>query len=38
MKKPAYRQKIAEAIYKGLAQYAATLSHFQVARTKASEN
>jgi N-acetylmuramoyl-L-alanine amidase len=40
MKKPAYRQKIAEAIYKGLAQYAATLSHFQVARrgAKTSEN
>jgi len=40
MKKPAYRQKIAEAIYKGLAQYAATLSHFQVAQrgAKTSEN
>ena len=38
MKKPAYRQKIAEAIYKGLSQYAATLSHFQVARSKISEN
>ncbi len=32
MKKPEYRQRIAEALYKGIAQYAATLSHFQVAR------
>jgi N-acetylmuramoyl-L-alanine amidase len=28
------RQKIAEALYKGLSQYAATLSHFQVAGTR----
>lgn len=32
MKKPEYRQKIAEALYKGVAQYAAGLSHFQVAQ------
>lgn len=28
MKKPEHRQKIAEALYKGLSQYASTLSHF----------
>jgi N-acetylmuramoyl-L-alanine amidase len=32
MQKPAYRQRIAEALYKGVAQYANSLSHFQVAR------
>jgi N-acetylmuramoyl-L-alanine amidase len=32
MRRPDYRQKIAEALYKGLASYAATLSHFQVAQ------
>ncbi len=37
MKKAEYRQKIAEALYKGVAQYAAGLSHFQVARQKTSE-
>ena len=31
MKRPEFRQKMAEAIYKGLSQYASTLSHFQVA-------
>ena len=35
MSKPEHRQKIAEAIYDGLAKYAETLSHFQVAKTKA---
>jgi N-acetylmuramoyl-L-alanine amidase len=34
MKRPETRQKIAEALYKGLSQYAATLSHFQVAGTR----
>ena len=34
LKKPETRQKLAEALYKGLSQYAATLSHFQVATTK----
>ena len=34
MKKPEYRQKIAEALYKGVAGYAATLSHFQVAQSR----
>lgn len=32
LKKPEYRQKVAEALYKGIAAYAETLSHFQVAR------
>jgi N-acetylmuramoyl-L-alanine amidase len=32
LKRPDYRQRIAEALYKGLAQYASTLSHFQVAQ------
>lgn len=34
MKKPEYRQKIAEALYKGIAGYASTLSHFQVAQSR----
>jgi N-acetylmuramoyl-L-alanine amidase len=32
LRKPEYRQKVAEALYKGLAQYAQSLSHFEVAR------
>jgi N-acetylmuramoyl-L-alanine amidase len=32
MKRGDYRQKIAEALFKGLSQYASTLSHFQVAK------
>lgn len=32
MKKPATRQRIAEALYRGIAQYADSLSHFTVAR------
>jgi len=35
MKRPEYRQKIAEALYKGVAGYASTLSHFQVAQSRA---
>jgi N-acetylmuramoyl-L-alanine amidase len=35
LKQPEHRQRIAEALYKGLSQYAMTLSHFQVARTSA---
>jgi N-acetylmuramoyl-L-alanine amidase len=31
MKKPEHRQKIAEALYKGLSQYASTLSRFEMA-------
>ena len=30
--KPEYRQKVAEALYKGLAQYAQSLSHFEPSR------
>jgi N-acetylmuramoyl-L-alanine amidase len=30
--KPEYRQKVAEALYKGLAQYSQSLSHFEPAR------
>jgi len=32
LRKPEQRQKIAEALYKGIANYADTLSHFQVAK------
>ncbi len=35
LRKPEYRQKIAESIYRGLAQYAGTLSHFTVAQNAA---
>jgi N-acetylmuramoyl-L-alanine amidase len=35
LKKSDHRQRVAEALYKGLSQYAGTLSHFQVAQTKA---
>jgi len=34
MKKAEYRQRLAEALYKGVASYAGTLSHFQVAQTR----
>ncbi|MCC7498193.1 MAG: N-acetylmuramoyl-L-alanine amidase [Bryobacterales bacterium] len=33
MKRSDYRDKLAEALYKGVAQYASTLSHFQIAHT-----
>jgi N-acetylmuramoyl-L-alanine amidase len=32
LRKSEYRQRIAEALYKGLAGYASTLSHFQMAK------
>jgi N-acetylmuramoyl-L-alanine amidase len=32
LKKPEHRQKIAEALYKGVASYADSLSHFQMAK------
>lgn len=32
LRKPEHRQKIAEALYKGIAAYADSLSHFQVAK------
>jgi N-acetylmuramoyl-L-alanine amidase len=34
MKRSEYRQRLAEALYKGLASYAGTLSHFQVAQKR----
>jgi N-acetylmuramoyl-L-alanine amidase len=37
LKKPEQRQKIAEALYKGIEQYSNTLSHDQIARVKSSE-
>jgi N-acetylmuramoyl-L-alanine amidase len=36
LNKPEYRQKIAEALYKGLAQYAQSLSHFEAPRQLAT--
>ena len=36
MKRPEYRERIAEALYKGLSGYASTLSHFQVAQRDAT--
>ena len=38
LNKPEYRQKIAEALYKGLSQYSQSLSHFEVATTKNSRS
>jgi N-acetylmuramoyl-L-alanine amidase len=32
LKKPEHRQKIAEALYKGVSSYADSLSHFQIAK------
>ena len=34
MKRPEQRQRIAEALYKGLSSYASTLSHFQMAQRR----
>lgn len=34
MKRAEYRQRLAEALYKGVANYASTLSHFQVAQKR----
>jgi N-acetylmuramoyl-L-alanine amidase len=34
MKRPEYRDRIAEALYKGVTSYAGTLSHFQVAQRR----
>ncbi len=33
LKRPDYRQKLAEALYRGISKYADSLSHFQVAQT-----
>jgi N-acetylmuramoyl-L-alanine amidase len=37
LRRPEYRQRVAEALFKGVSQYAGTLSHFQVARGKGAE-
>jgi N-acetylmuramoyl-L-alanine amidase len=34
LKKPEYRQKLAEALFRGLSKYAEGLSHFQVAKNE----
>jgi len=34
LRKPEYRQKVAEALVRGVERYAAGLSHFQVAQNK----
>ena len=34
LKKPEYRQKLADALFRGLQRYAESLSHFQVAQVK----
>lgn len=34
LNKPEYRQKIAEALYKGVAQYSRSLSHFEIAQER----
>jgi N-acetylmuramoyl-L-alanine amidase len=31
LKKPDYRQKLAESLYRGISKYAEGLSHFQLA-------
>lgn len=37
LKKPDYRQKVAEALYRGLSRYAESLSHFQMARNESAD-
>jgi N-acetylmuramoyl-L-alanine amidase len=37
LRKPDYRQKLAEALYRGIARYADGLSHFQVAKAGKDE-
>ena len=34
LKKPDYRQKVADALFRGVSKYAESLSHFQVAQTQ----
>jgi N-acetylmuramoyl-L-alanine amidase len=36
LKKPAYRQKVAEALFRGVSEYADALSHLEVARRRQS--
>ena len=35
LSKPEYRQKLAEALYKGISKYAQTLSHYEVTKSTA---
>jgi len=37
LKAPDHRQRVAEALFKGIAQYASSLSHFRVAQTRAGQ-
>ncbi|SRR5579871_334751 len=37
LKRPEYRQRLAEALYQGVSRYAQSLSHFQVAQRASSE-
>jgi len=37
LKKPDYRQKVAESLYRGVSKYAESLSHFQVAQNESRE-
>ena len=37
LKRPNYRQRLAEALYQGVTRYAQSLSHFQVAQRASSE-
>lgn len=37
LKKPDYRQKLAEALYRGVSRYADSLSHFQMAQVPAAK-
>lgn len=38
LKKPEYRQKVAEALYRGISKYAGSLSHFQVAARSGADS
>jgi N-acetylmuramoyl-L-alanine amidase len=38
LKKSDYRQKVADALFRGLSKYAESLSHFQMAQTEALEH
>jgi N-acetylmuramoyl-L-alanine amidase len=38
LRKPEYRQKLAEALFKGVSSYADSLSHFQVAQAKTARS
>ena len=38
LKKPEYRQKVAEALFRGVSQYADALSHLQVARQRLQDS